>query len=147
MLEQPISSTFHSYKAVKEALRLTGAQAISIPLYKFGAPTIKFLHLFGTAPWLGKLRRIADSIAAPRPLGTLATTDTHGRITGKKAELLDSAAYPHAFCQVVAMLHQSHMRQQVEITRHISLVCSPSRRQGPLEQAAVQAYLLPAQEH
>ena len=146
VLEQPISSTFHWYKAVKEALRITGAHAISIPLYKFGAPTTKFLHLFGTAPWLGRLKCIADNITTPRPCHTLCTIDTHGRTTGKKRELLDSAAYPHAFCQVVAMLHQSHMRQRFEITHHISLVCSSSRRQGPIEQEAVQAYLLPAPE-
>lgn len=146
VLEQPISSTFHLYKAVREALHITGAHAISIPLYKFGAPTTKFLHLFGTAPWLGRLKCIAGNIAAPRPQNTLYTTDTHGRTTGKKEELLDSAAYPHAFCQVVAMLHQSHMRQRFEITQHVCLVCSSSRRQGPIEQEAVQAYLLPAPE-
>lgn len=131
VVEQPLSSMLQFYPAINAALRATGARSISLLLYKFGATTQKPLKLWGTAPWLPCLGEIAKGINAPQPTATLATT-AMGRVTGKKGALVESASYPHAFCQIVAYLQKEFLFKAASFKRPLCL----EYRMGEAEQDA-----------
>ena len=109
VLEQPVGSLFVQHPRVKAALRDVHSVRIKIHLYKFGATSQKPLQLWGTAPWLIDLEQIANHINAPVPRGVLYTIGHNGQVTGKKEAMAKSTAYPEAFCDVVAFLHQSFL--------------------------------------
>ena len=158
VLEQPLSSRLPDYPAVERALMSTGGRRIVVPLWKFGSPSIKPLQLWGTAPWLQQLARIADRIAA-RPSGSepedypptaervfvegpqrqLAVVCTNGQVTGLHHEMKASAHYPGSFCDVVALLHHSHLTR--EFVRAVVKILA--RRVPSLREAWFSFALLP----
>lgn len=146
VLEQPLSSLFPEFEAVRAALAEAQATAIAIPLWKFGGFSHKPLKLWGTAPWLTELSNIADKILAtstsssqladdqstqghihiPKPTATLCTVGIHGQVTGRKADMSASSSYPVCFCNVVAFLHKAHLARRAAIA-----VASVLGRQRP----------------
>ena len=112
VLEQPLSSVLVHHPHVSAALRDTKAVRVSFPLHKFGANTQKYLQLWGTAPWLPELRRVAGIVRGPVAHAVLCTIGDRGQVTGKKDDMVASAAYPTTFCDVVAILHKGFLASQ-----------------------------------
>jgi hypothetical protein len=144
VLEQPLSSILVHHPQVKAALQGTQARCIRIPLYKFGAATRKPLQLWGTAPWLTELRRIADSIHVPVPGTALCTVGNQGQVTGKKQDMTASAAYPVCFCKVVAFLHKSFLASKAAEAESVHMfVRSQPKLQHQWFTEALLAFLFP----
>lgn len=130
VLEQPLTSVLPDFEAVRTALTEAHAKSIVIPLWKFGASSHKPLKLWGTAPWLTQLSNVADKISAtqasssqlandqsrpgqihiPRPTCTLALVGENGQVNGIRADMAASSSYPACFCDVVAFLHNTHLK-------------------------------------
>ena len=151
VLEQPLSSVMPHFAAVRAALAEVGAKRVSIPLWKFGAQSEKFLQLWGTAPWLQQLTEIARRIGetahcgaqpggahystqpgmvhVPKPPETLVRRGGEGQVTGRPEVLSRSASYPACFCDVVAFLHKSYLHRQAAM-----VVAQAVGRQGRTQQ-------------
>jgi hypothetical protein len=111
-VEQPLSSILPEHPAVRDALLQTGCQKYVFRLGNFGCSSPKPLQLWTTAPWAENLQALAlEARAQPtfcEPTMTLATR-RNGRVTGRREELAESAAYPLFFCECIAMLHKRFM--------------------------------------
>lgn len=109
VMEQPLSSIMPEHPAVGAALRDVNCEKQAIRLGDVGSPSQKPLQLWTSAPWIGSLQTLAaEARLQPQfqaPTQTLATRKG-GAVTGRRAELAESAAYPMFFCKCPAFLHR-----------------------------------------
>jgi hypothetical protein len=152
VLEQPLTSVLPDFEAVRTALTEAQAKSIVIPLWKFGASSHKPLILWGTAPWLTQLSNVAEKISAtqasssqlandqsrpgqihvPGPTCTLAIVGENGQVTGIRADMAASSSYPACFCDVVAFLHNAHLKSLASKRAAMEVVSILGRRHPEL---------------
>jgi hypothetical protein len=111
MIEQPTSSSFFSHPDIKRALENTGARSAALQLGRVGAKSVKPLKLVGTAPWLNG---VAETVQR-RPMldSPESLVEQKGRwLTGKKAQMVESSAYPMEFCNIIAKAHADYMHHR-----------------------------------
>ena len=111
VIEQPMSSSLFSYEPMMALVSKTCMQRVAVQLGGFGAASLKPLQLFGTVPWLPQLAQASkqrQKSAKPGEKLTYTRIDNLGRasVTGKKAALKESSAYPPEFGRVVGELHR-----------------------------------------
>ncbi len=104
VLEQPAGSLLFDYEPISRALRMCQAGQVSVSLWDFGAESTKPLALWGTAPWLGRLRDRRPTLCGRRKRKRLVTYSC-ASVTGIGCELQASAAYPGPFSAAIAALH------------------------------------------
>jgi len=111
VIEQPLSSILFDYAPMQALIAKTRMQRATVQLGGFGAASMKPLQLWGTVPWLPQLAQASkqrQKSAKPGEKLTHTRTDNLGRanVTGKKAALKESSAYPPEFGRVVGELHR-----------------------------------------
>lgn len=116
VIENPRGSLIFEFEPLKTALAQLGAKSVTVNLGDWGAPSLKPITLFGTAPWLQQLlvlserRKSAEAwSSSSAPKRQKLATNINGRVTGNRDRLVASAAYPPEFCHEVAKLHIAHM--------------------------------------
>jgi len=110
VIEQPKSSLMFNHPLLKSALEATGAIKIYVEMWVWGGRSTKGMFLYGTAPWLRELRAHYKVLRQTNAhmlenLEKLTTTDSRGKVTGRKQELTESAAYPSAFGRCIGRMH------------------------------------------
>jgi hypothetical protein len=119
VIEQPLSSILFDYAPMRALIHKTGMQRATVQLGGFGAASRKPLQLWGTVPWLSQLAQAStqrQKSAKPGEKLSVTTTDNLGRqnVTGKKAALKESSAYPPEFGRVVGELHRKLLESACE---------------------------------
>ncbi len=104
VIEQPRGSLLWDYGPMKEVLRNTTYCQAAVELGRVGASSVKPLSLRGNAPWLTSLA--LEVRRRPRDHNLRPLTARRGRwVMGRHRHLRNSAAYPEAFCEIVARKH------------------------------------------
>ena len=119
VIEQPLSSILFNYAPMQALIGNTNLQRATVQLGGFGAASRKPLQLWGTVPWLSQLAHAStqrQKSAKPGEKLSVTRTDNLGRqvVTGKKAALKESSAYPPEFGRVVGQLHRKLLESACE---------------------------------
>ena len=117
MIEQPLTSCLFDYGPVFQKMFRIGLQRKAVHLDGFGAESQKPLQLHSNVPWLEELRRSSQwrhQFASPNVKLTTRRQNEHGVqvVTGKRAAMKDSSAYPAEFGKVVGRLHAQLVKPQ-----------------------------------
>ena len=109
IIEQPASSLFYSHPDIAELLAAHGdaVTRVRFKMQVFGAKSPKPTLLVGTAPFLHVMLQEGGpprefTRRPPPEVVRLARVSANGRVTGNRALLQESAAYPPLFCAYVA---------------------------------------------
>ena len=115
LVEQPQSSLLFDYAPIKEALAEQTVFSIAIKQGLFGSSSAKPTRLVGTVPWLLELK--ATERVQPKPTTWVSLAKRQGkRVTGRKALLEKSSAYPYKLTHLMISLHdQMLIKRQMTV--------------------------------
>eukprot|EP00971_Amphidinium_carterae_P352320 6492546-Amphidinium_carterae.1 len=124
LVEQPESSLLFSHPDVASVMAEYSfcIYEAKFPMAAFGGSSRKPTVLVGTTPWLADLVRFAQTRSLKNRELTRLAIVKNGRVTGKRAQLQESAAYPHQFCYFLAKQVLSHLQMK---TFYSELAVSP----------------------
>ena len=129
VIEQPATSLFFRHPCVRAALLEAPHQVVKLEMGRFGGQSAKPTILTGSAPWLHRVRAIAQDLPSRKHEYQSLVLRRGGRVTGIKRRLENSAQYPFRFCDTVVRLHLAEQGLHREVML-LCLVPALSRRGG-----------------
>ena len=107
VLENPGSTLIHHFPVVRALYACTSATKVRTYMGQFGADVVKPLDLWSSTPHLVGMKR-----AKPQGLEGSLVVRKGRRVTGKKKDLTDSAAYTLLFGEAFAEVLEAHFEER-----------------------------------